>query len=128
MSKPRVLVVDDSEVGRTLLLSQLSHLGYEAEAADNGVKAVDKVMQGDFSLVLMDIFMPGIDGIEATRQIREYQTQQGKSRIPIVAVTGGADRQACIAGGLDDFVSKPIMLDDLRRVITQWLTPMNTPK
>jgi CheY-like chemotaxis protein len=120
MPKPKVLVVDDSEVGRTLLLGQLSHLGYDAEAVDSGALAVDKAAGGEFGLILMDIFMPGIDGIEATKQIRQQQLTSGMRRIPIIAVSGGADRQSCLAGGLNDFVGKPILLEDLRRVLAQW--------
>jgi CheY-like chemotaxis protein len=125
MPKARVLVVDDSEVGRTLLLGQLSHLGYDAEAVESGALAVERVANSNYSLILMDIFMPGLDGIEATRQIRQQQHISGARRVPIVAVSGGAERQTCLAGGLDDFVSKPILLDDLRRVLVQWLTPTN---
>jgi CheY-like chemotaxis protein len=124
MHRPRVLVVDDSEVGRGLLLGQLSYLGFDAEAVDNGSLAVQKAAEGQFDVILMDIFMPGIDGLEATRRIRQQEQETGSKRKLIIAVTGGADKQTCLDAGLDDYVSKPILLDDVKRVLLRWLSPV----
>lgn len=114
-----VLVVDDNEVNRTVLLRQLERLGYEATAASGGVQALEAVAGSPFALVLMDCRMPGMDGLEATRRIREAEAGTGW-RIPIVAVTANAmeaDREACFAAGMDDFLAKPVMLDGLRAIL-----------
>lgn len=120
MKSPRILVVDDSEVGRNLLLGQLAFLHLDAESAESGAQAVQLAATGRFDLILMDIFMPEIDGLEATSRIRALQ-RRGVRACPIIAVTGGADKHTCITGGLDDFVNKPILLDDLKRVLARWL-------
>jgi CheY-like chemotaxis protein len=106
------------------LLGQLSYLGFDAEAVDNGSLAVQKAAEGQFDVILMDIFMPGIDGLEATRRIRQQEQETGSKRKLIIAVTGGADKQTCLDAGLDDYVSKPILLDDVKRVLLRWLSPV----
>lgn len=121
MQTPTVLIVDDSEVGRNLLLGQLAFLGLVGEVAASGEEAIAKSRTSSYQLILMDIFMPGIDGMETTSRIRAEYRQAGRRHVPIIAVTGGADRQECLTSGLDDFVNKPILIDDLRRVIARWL-------
>jgi CheY-like chemotaxis protein len=121
MHTPKILIVDDSEVGRNLLLGQIGYLGLAGELAANGEEAISKAKVGQYDLILMDIFMPGIDGIETASRIRAEFRLTGRKHIPILAVTGGADRQLCLTSGLDDYVNKPILIDDLRRVIARWL-------
>ncbi|HEY9717318.1 MAG TPA: response regulator [Trichormus sp.] len=122
MSRSNILVVDDSEVSRSVLLSQLAYLGFCAEGADNGFVAVEKVTAHSYDLILMDIFMPGIDGIETASRIRSIQRRLER-KSPIVAVSGGADKQTCLQSGLDDFMTKPLLLDDLRNLVERWLPP-----
>jgi CheY-like chemotaxis protein len=124
MSRSNILVVDDSEVSRSVLLSQLAFLGFCAEGADNGFAAVEKVISHSYDLILMDIFMPGIDGIETASRIRSVQNTLER-RSPIVAVSGGADKQTCLKSGLDDFMTKPLLLDELRNLVERWLPPEN---
>jgi PAS domain S-box-containing protein len=122
----RILVAEDSRTNRMVLLAQLEKLGYRAQAVANGVAAVEAVQREEYDLVLMDCQMPGMDGFEATRQIR----RSPRPRVPIVAVTAHAmvgDRQRCIREGMDDYLSKPVALDALADVLATWL-PGFTPR
>jgi len=107
----RVLVVDDHPVNVMLLEELLSRLGCVPRVARDGLEAVSEWKRGGLDLVLMDVQMPGISGLEATRQIREHEAQQGMQRTPIVAITANAargDREICMAAGMDSYLSKPI--------------------
>jgi CheY-like chemotaxis protein len=117
-----VLVVDDNPVNRKVDVQMVRSLGLAAEAVEDGAAAVDAVRQGCWSLVLMDNQMPVMDGLEAARRIRALPGSAG--RIPIIAVTAstvGELRADCLDAGMDDFLSKPISRDSLRRVLAKWL-------
>jgi two-component system, sensor histidine kinase len=107
-----VLVAEDNAVNQVLAEALLSHLGHRSHIVANGLEAVAAVQaapEGGFDLVLMDMQMPELDGLQATRRIRALPG--GAARVPIVAMTANAreeDRQACLAAGMDDFVAKPI--------------------
>lgn len=104
-----VLVVDDLEESRTLVGKVLQQLGYEAEFAKNGNEAVKAFAPGKYSAILMDIAMPGMDGPDATRRIREIEAATG-SHVPIIALTANVLAGACekcLAAGMDDFLGKP---------------------
>ncbi|MBT4487181.1 MAG: response regulator, partial [Rhodospirillaceae bacterium] len=95
--------------------------GLVAECVENGRQAVEAVQQGNYSLVLMDINMPLVDGLQATREIRALK--DGKSSIPIIAMTASAmdeDRQRCAAAGMNGYISKPIEEEELLGLIAQW--------
>lgn len=115
-----VLVVDDSPANQLLTKAQLDRLGVASTAATSGAEALDLVAEHRFSLILMDWHMPGLDGLETTRRIRRIEQQQGSRPHRIVALTARAmvgDRDRCLEAGMDDFVTKPVSLDDLRNVI-----------
>jgi signal transduction histidine kinase/CheY-like chemotaxis protein len=123
-SKPRknarILVVEDNLVNQKVALKLLEKLGYPAEAVDNGKKAVNSILTGEYSLVLMDCQMPVMDGFEATRQVRGLESGR---RTPIVALTAGAlhsDEEMCLQSGMDAFVTKPVDLRKLTLVLEQW--------
>jgi two-component system sensor histidine kinase/response regulator len=119
-----VLVVDDSLANRTLALMQLERLGWNAEAVEDAETALDAVARGGIVLVLMDCQMPGIDGFEAARRLREYERATGTARLPLVAITASAtehDRQASLEAGMDDFETKPMSLESLQAVLHRWL-------
>ena len=87
-----------------------------------GLQALDRFTPGRFDLVLMDCQMPGMDGFEATAAIRAREAGSGR-RTPVVALTANAidgDRERCLAAGMDDYLSKPFRLADLRRLVAQW--------
>ncbi len=116
----RILVADDNEVNQKVARIALTQLGHQVEFARNGVEVIEKWRNGDFDLILMDIKMPGIDGLTATQMIREVE-HGGEWRIPIYAVTAHAmesDRERCVEVGMDGYISKPINLDELLDVLT----------
>ena len=114
------LVVEDSEVLRYLLDKQLSRLGMQADFATNGAEAVEKAARG-YDIILMDISMPVMDGIEATRLIRQDEQRTGRRRTPIIAVSAFSDREAAQAAGMDDYLFKPVSIDQLKRAIEKFM-------
>jgi GAF domain-containing protein/CheY-like chemotaxis protein len=109
----RVLLAEDNPVNRKLALRLLERMGYAADVATNGLEAIDAIGRTTYDLVLMDVQMPEMDGLEATRQIRSRWPGSGPR---IVAMTANAlteDREACLAAGMDDYVSKPIRVEEL---------------
>lgn len=116
-----ILLVEDHPVNQKLAVALLSRWGHQVTVADNGQLALDALAQHHYDLVLMDMLMPVMDGLEATRRFR--QTEQGP-RTPIVAMTANAmqgDRDQCIDAGMDDYLSKPIETAELQRVLAQYV-------
>ncbi|MFP6748828.1 MAG: response regulator [Alphaproteobacteria bacterium] len=123
----RVLLAEDNRINQMLAEALLSRLGLDTECVENGRQAIEAVRQGDFSLVLMDINMPVVDGLQATREIRALEDH--KSEIPIIAMTASAmdeDRQRCAAASMNDYISKPVEEEELQRLILQWTDIPNT--
>ncbi|MBS1841420.1 MAG: PAS domain S-box protein [Acidobacteria bacterium] len=112
----RLLLVEDNLVNQKLAMRLLEKMGHEVKLAVNGKEAVEMSAEGAFDLILMDIQMPVMGGMEAARQIRERETNTDR-RTPILAMTAHAmkgDEQRCLEGGMDGYVSKPIRIDLLR--------------
>jgi CheY-like chemotaxis protein len=110
----RVLLAEDVKLNQVLTQRLLSRSGYQIDIVDNGQQAVDAVQRGDYDVILMDVQMPELDGIEATRLIRALPPD--KRAIPIIALTAQADADTehqLRAAGMDDYVSKPINFDIL---------------
>lgn len=121
MTVPSVLVVDDNGINRYILVHLLTNMGLTTTEAGNGAEAVSKVEAEHFDLILMDIFMPVMDGFEATRRIRGL----GFERLPIIAITASAtdgDARNLSESGMDGLLSKPINQDDLTKTVTRWLS------
>jgi signal transduction histidine kinase/ActR/RegA family two-component response regulator len=120
----RVLVVEDNLVNQTVAVRTLNKMGLAAESAHNGSEALEKLKEGAFDLVLMDVQMPGMDGIETTQVIRSREAEEGSPRLPIIAMTAHAlrgDRERCLEGGMDGYITKPINVSDLSKAVFQWL-------
>ncbi|MEP7284793.1 MAG: ATP-binding protein [Chloroflexota bacterium] len=120
--RPLILLVEDNIVNQELASLHLERLGYAVEAVSTGEEALTAVDKKPYVLVLMDCMMPGMDGLETTRQIRKREADTGK-RIPIVALTANAmqgDRARCLAAGMDDYLAKPIDFKLLLSIIQQW--------
>lgn len=118
----RVLLAEDNAINALVARSLLEHLGCEVEVATNGGEAVDKACAFPFAVIFMDVRMPGLDGLDATRQIRAYESPLGR-RTPIVALTAGAlteEREECFAAGMDDFVGKPFTQQSLIGTLQRW--------
>ncbi|MBS0412437.1 MAG: response regulator, partial [Proteobacteria bacterium] len=117
----RLLLAEDNEINTLLACTVLEEAGYSVECAVNGEEAVAAVQARAFDLVIMDVQMPRMDGLQATRAIRALDGP--RSRTPILAMTANAmrsDREACLAAGMDDFVSKPIDPEAFLRVVSRF--------
>ncbi len=111
----RVLLVEDNEINRRVAVGLLRSRGHQVVVAENGQEALNKLADQEFDVILMDMQMPVMDGYEATTTIRKREHQTG-GHIPIVAMTAEAlkgDRERCLAAGMDDYVSKPIVADEM---------------
>ncbi len=108
----RILLVEDNAVNQKLALRVLSLMGYQADVAGNGIEAVDAVERQEYDLVLMDVQMPEMDGLEATRRIRA-RVEGGPRIVAMTANAMDGDREACLEAGMDDYVGKPIRVDEL---------------
>jgi two-component system, sensor histidine kinase and response regulator len=120
----RVLLAEDNATNQQVALRVLEKLGYRAEAVGNGKEAVRALEKNPYDLVLMDVQMPEMDGLEAARAIRSGQTRAPNPGIPIVAMTAHAlkgDRKRCLEAGMDDYVSKPIDRGKLAAALEKWL-------
>ena len=119
-----VLVVEDNAVNREVIGLLLGNLGATVEFAEDGQLAVDAVTSGRrYAIVLMDVQMPVLDGLAATRRIRQWESGNGRSRVPIVAVSSGVfedQRQQCVESGMDDFIGKPVVIDELVAALNRW--------
>ena len=115
----RFLLAEDDAVNRKLALLMLGKEGYTAASVENGKDAVQALREDVFDLVLMDVQMPVMDGVEATRKIREMEEKTGR-HVPIVALTANAmkgDRERYLEAGMDDYMTKPFKWELLRQVI-----------
>jgi PAS domain S-box-containing protein len=124
LGQRRILVADDNETNQMVAVQILRRLGYHAEVAANGAEALEAFRTMPFDLILMDCQMPQMDGYEATRAIREAEKATGR-HIPIVAATANAmrgDREKCLAAGMDEYLSKPVKMDELKTMLERWIS------
>ena len=120
----RLLLVEDNQINQKLGLILLRKLGYQVSLARHGQEALQTYQANQFDLILMDCEMPVMDGFSATHAIRAWEQAQGRSPIPIIAMTANAmagDRERCLAAGMDDYVSKPIKPDSMQQAIYRLL-------
>jgi PAS domain S-box-containing protein len=116
-----VLVAEDNEVNQRIALRMLEKSGFRAHVVPDGRQAAEAALSGQYDVVLMDVHMPGMDGFAATAEIRGRERNGG--RLPIVAMTARAmagDREECLAAGMDDYLTKPIQMENLRRTVLRW--------
>ena len=124
----RILLVEDNVVNREVAQELLTSVGLKVEAAVNGKEAIEKVSKTDFDLVLMDVQMPVMDGLQATQMLRSMEEHKN---LPIVAMTANVfsdDKLACTQAGMNDFVSKPVVPDDLFSTIIKFLSKKQPEK
>ena len=118
LSALRILVVEDQAINRLVARSQLQQIGCQApDEVDTGLAALDCLRQKAYDLVLMDVQMPGMDGLETTRQLRLLALATQPLVIAMTANAFPEDRAACLAAGMDRFLSKPVQLDRLRELL-----------
>lgn len=139
----RVLVVEDNIINQKLAVRMVEKLGYQPDVVENGQEALTALAKGDYAAILMDCQMPVMDGFETTRSIRNGEAAvashdspgespnrsdkapQSTPHIPIIAVTANAmqgDRERCLATGMDDYLAKPIKLNELRSALARWVS------
>ncbi|HNE31035.1 MAG TPA: PAS domain S-box protein [Nitrospira sp.] len=122
---PRLLVVDDNPVNQKVAVKMLEKLGCRVDLAGNGMEALAAICRHQYPLVFMDCQMPDLDGLETTRLLRS-QEKPGE-HLPVIAMTANAmegDRESCLKAGMDDFISKPIITSDLKKILARWV-PQN---
>jgi signal transduction histidine kinase/ActR/RegA family two-component response regulator len=122
----RVLLADDNDVNRIVASRMLGRLGADVVVAEDGATAVRLARDGGIELILMDLQMPGMDGISAAREIRRWETERGATRTCILAMTGNAPEDygdACEAAGMDGFVTKPVDMSRLRELLERVSRP-----
>jgi len=116
----RILLAEDNPINQRVAMKMLAHQGYRADLVSNGLEAVKAVQGIPYDVILMDCQMPEMDGYEATRRIRQYEEENDKERVRIIAMTAHAmqgDREQCLASGMDDYLSKPVRPHELRDVL-----------
>lgn len=120
----RILVVEDNSINQEVVLGMLTKMGCKADAVANGQEALDALSIMPYDLVLMDIQMPEMDGLEATRRIRDPGSRVLNHGVPVIALTAHAmasDRDRCLQAGMNGYLSKPIISDSLVQEIIKWL-------
>lgn len=120
----KALVVDDIKINKMLMVKILAKWGCNVSTADNGLKACEEIKKADYDIVFMDCHMPEMDGYEATRQIRAYESANGKERTPIIAITADAmkgNEDRCFSAGMDGYVNKPFRESQVASAIRQFV-------
>ncbi len=118
----RILLAEDNRVNQRVALRMLERLGYRADVAGNGLEALEALQRQPYDIVLMDVQMPELDGLEATRQIRQRAAPTRPYVIALTANASEADRQACFSAGMDDHLVKPVHLADLGEALKRAAT------
>jgi CheY-like chemotaxis protein len=117
--KLNILLVEDNILNQKLIFLYLSKVGFDIDVANNGLEAFEKVKIRNYDLVLMDLMMPVMDGLEATTRIREYEKSVYKYTkiIGLTANTFDADREKCLAHGMDEYMAKPFDIEEFTRIL-----------
>jgi len=120
--KVRILVAEDNPMNQKLTVTILQKAGYEVDAVENGLKAIETIKRTSYDLVFMDVQMPEMDGFEATRAIRDFEgTRQHTTVIAMTAHVMRGDQERCLEAGMDDYISKPIEPQVMFKVIEKWI-------
>jgi CheY-like chemotaxis protein/HPt (histidine-containing phosphotransfer) domain-containing protein len=127
----RILLVEDNRMNQEVALHFLRRAGLEVEVAAHGGEALERLSQSTYDAVLMDCQMPVMDGFEATAELRRRERENpGSLRQTVIALTAYAmrgDRERCLEAGMDDYLRKPIRLDELHAMLARWIAPTTAP-
>ncbi len=127
----KVLIVEDNEINQLVISGMLDDESLEIEFAENGLLGIEAYRDFNPDLVFMDVSMPEMNGYDATAEIRKYEKSMQLKACPIIALTANAmqgDREKCLAAGMDDFMSKPVIMDDLHALVRKWLSKPRVSK
>ncbi len=119
MNELNLLLVEDNVLNQKLIFLNLIKFGFKIDIANNGLEAVEKFKERRYNIILMDLMMPVMDGLEATRQIRNFEISKG-CRTTIIGLTANiydADREKCLEVGMDEFMTKPFNVDLFEKVV-----------
>nr|WP_320009695.1 response regulator [uncultured Desulfobulbus sp.] len=125
--KAKILVAEDNRTNREVSLAILENIGILADAVANGEEALQALQAIQYDLVLMDCQMPGLDGFAATRLIRDPGSSVQDHHIPVIAMTANTDTSGqaeCLACGMNDFLAKPLLPEQLEAILKKWLPPL----
>ena len=120
----RILVAEDNPSNQKVLVEMLKRLGYKPDAVADGREVLQALKRQDYDLVLMDIRMPEMDGITATREIRKIWPENGPRIIAITAYALEGDREKCLEAGMDDYISKPVQKKELEAILRKYSVPL----
>lgn len=129
--KIRILLVEDNLTNQQVALGMLEKMGLQADTAENGEDALLSIKAHAYDLILMDMQMPRMDGLRATREIRRIEAAESKKTVPIIAMTANAmqgDREKCLQAGMNDYISKPVNPETLAKTIKRWLSLQPAPE
>jgi CheY-like chemotaxis protein len=121
-SRPRILLAEDNEVNQKVALRMLEKLGYDADLVANGIDVLKALEREAYDLILMDLHMPMMSGIEAAVEIRKRAIVKQPVIVALTASATSSDRDRCLRAGMDDYLSKPIQIDQLREKIRTFTT------
>jgi len=125
----RILVAEDNIINQKLILKILAQLGYKADVVGNGLEVIETLKRQRYDMIFMDIQMPEMDGLEATKNIN--QNWHNEDRPTIVAMTANVmhgDKEKCINAGMDDYISKPVLIEEVQKIIIKWAEFAKTKK
>ena len=132
----KILVTDDNVINRKVATRMLQQMGYASDLASNGAEALAALEKNSYDLVFMDVQMPGLDGLETTRRIRDLERRAARPAVKVIAMTANAmlgDRDKCLAAGMDDYLAKPVRPEALQAALIKWgsrpgcLSPVGVP-
>lgn len=117
MKRLHILLAEDDEMIQQITSHYLSKIGHDVDVATNGVEAIQKFSLRQYDIILMDIQMPEMDGLEAVRLIRKMEMERGQgTRIPIIAITNSPNEEKCRDAGIDEYARKPFNLDQFQKL------------
>jgi CheY-like chemotaxis protein len=118
-----ILIVEDDKILQTTVTRQLKKLGYESISVGNGKDALDKFKSNEkFALIFMDIHMPIMNGLDATKAMRQFEAEANIEKpTPIIAMTANPNRNQCFEAGMNDFLFKPVLLEQLKEMLDKWV-------
>jgi CheY-like chemotaxis protein len=120
-TSPKILIAEDSFVNQKILLRILKQIGCTADVVSNGLQAIEAVAAKNYDIVFMDMYMPEMDGLEATKKIVTSRFQCNRPKIiALTAESVSSDRDKCFEAGMDDYITKPVRIEEVLSILNTW--------